>query len=185
MTGASIKVDDRDVKKALRELRRKTKDTLPVMRAIGHAVRDHVDRNFLGQHGPDGKRWDKLSDTTKDRRRGTSYHILRDTGRLANSITSRATKTQAIVGTDVIYAGTQQFGARKGQYGKSTFTQKVKSHSRKSRKGKAHTVKAHSRTMTLPIPWGNIPARPFLPVDGLPKELRDDIMDLLEKHLEV
>ena len=39
-----------------------------------------------------------------------SAKILRDTGRLAGSVNYRASRDQVVVGSNVIYAATQQFG---------------------------------------------------------------------------
>lgn len=64
---------------------------------------------------------------------------LQDTRRLYNSITERSTANSAEVATNVIYAPLQQFGAKQGQFGKS----------------KRNT----------PLPWGNIPAREYFPID--------------------
>jgi phage gpG-like protein len=73
-----------------------------------------------------------------------------------NSLTYRADADSVEVGTNVIYAGTHQFGARQGAFGRT-------------RRGG-------------PIPWGDIPARPFLPTDGLPEEQRREVLDLIREH---
>jgi phage gpG-like protein len=83
---------------------------------------------------------------------------LRDTGILANSISYNVLRKGVEIGTKVRYAGTHQFGARQGQYGRT------------KRGG--------------PIPWGNIPARPFLPTDGLPPEWRSEVLSILSRHLD-
>ena len=64
---------------------------------------------------------------------------------------------------DLKYAGTQQFGAAKGQYGSD-------------RQGR-------------PIPWGDVPQRAYLPVRmrggpvDLPRGTRSEIVDVLSRHL--
>jgi len=62
--------------------------------------------------------------------------ILVDTGKLKASIGYEASPSMVAVGTADIRAGTHQFGAKKGAYGNT---------------GKGH-----------PIPWNDIPARPFI-----------------------
>ena len=59
------------------------------------------------------------------------------------------------VGSTRIYAGTHQFGAQRGAYGTNT-------------KG-------------APIPWGDIPARPFLGVSDADKKT---ILEIINKHLQ-
>lgn len=83
---------------------------------------------------------------------------LSDTGRLKNSINYRLVADGVIVGTNVRYATTMHFGAKRGAFGSKTVT--VKAHTRKSKLGKKYSVKSFGRKMV--IPWGNIPARPFL-----------------------
>lgn len=50
---------------------------------------------------------------------GTGTPILKDTGRLMGSLTADSTKTEAIVGTNVVYAATHQFGRKGGGWGGS------------------------------------------------------------------
>jgi len=64
---------------------------------------------------------------------------LQDTRKMYNSITERSTNTSAELGTNAVQAVLQQFGAPQGAFGKT----------------KRNT----------PIPWGNVPARPFFPMD--------------------
>ena len=69
---------------------------------------------------------------------GRAHHadkVLTESGDLGRCITVRATRDSVEIGSTRIYAGTHQFGARRGQYGAD-------------RAGR-------------PIPWGDIPARPF------------------------
>ncbi|KJR41707.1 phage virion morphogenesis protein, partial [Candidatus Magnetoovum chiemensis] len=61
------------------------------------------------------------------------------------------------IGSNVIYAATHQFGAKKGSFGKTK--------------------------RNAPIPWGNIPARPLLPSDDLPKDDMNDLTDILTEYL--
>lgn len=157
MTGITIEVLDESVIAALTRLRARAQDMLPAMEEIGAAVRTHIDINFRTESDPHGKPWEPLSAVTTDRRRGPSAQILRDTGILANSITYQANKESVEIGTNVIYAGTQQFGAKKGQYGRT-------------KRG-------------APIPWGDIPPRPFMPLGKLPEDLSDDIIDIVERHI--
>ena len=100
---------------------------------------------------PDGLPWKELSAVTLSRRRkaGSGAQILRDTGRLASGITYKVVGGSVELGTNVVYAGTHQYGAKKGGYGRT-------------RKGG-------------PIPWGDIPARPFF---GYNDQDQADVLEL-------
>lgn len=156
MTGITVEVLDESVIAALKRLRARAQDMLPAMEEIGAAVRTHIDLNFRAESDPHGKPWEPLSAVTT-RRRGSSAKILRDDVILANSITYQANKESVEIGTSVIYSGTHQFGAKKGQYGRT-------------KRG-------------APIPWGDIPARPFMPSSKLPDDLSDEIIDIVERHI--
>lgn len=85
----------------------------------------------------------------------SNVKILRDTGRLANSINARVEGGSVLLGTNVTYAITHQQGAKKGQYGRS-------------RRGG-------------PIPWGNVPARPFF---GYSDQDQADVLELLQRYVD-
>lgn len=107
--------------------------------AVAQEIQALVDLCFKAETDPWGRKWAALTDTTMDRRRGSSAQILSDTGVLRGSVFAGPEGTGAVVGTEDIRAGTHQFGAKKGAYG---------------------TMKSGA-----PIPWGDIPARPFMPLD--------------------
>ena len=96
-------------------------------------------RRFQRSQDPDGRVWEKNAESTIKKKKSSKAGT--DTGRLRTSMKGRSTKRTAVVGTNVIYAPTMQFGAKKGEFGKT-------------KRG-------------TPIPWGNIPARRFL---GFSKE---------------
>jgi len=163
MSGVSVTIDDRRVRDALNDMRSRVRNLRPAMDRIGATLADRVRLGFHDGKDPWGQRWQPLRPATVSRRRQGSDKPLRDTGRLMNSISHRATRHSVTIGTDVEYAATHQFGARKGQFGRT-------------RKGS-------------PIPWGNIPARRFMPIDDrgarLPDEWIDDIGMTLRQHIEV
>jgi phage virion morphogenesis protein len=126
----------------------------PALREIGEALAESTRRRFATSTAPDGSRWAPNAQTTylgmlgskdtgKDGRlnkRGSTKVMnkkpLVASGLLADSITWQLTDNGVEIGTNRIYAGTHQFGASRGQYG--------------------------TTSRGAPIPWGNIPARPFL-----------------------
>lgn len=81
--------------------------------------------------------WAGLSAVTLAKRKGGKK--LYQTGQLRNSISTTANKDSVVIGTNDPKAATHQFGAKQGQYGRNQ--------------------------KNVPLPWGNIPARPFLPID--------------------
>lgn len=144
--------------KYLRELRGRGERTLPLMQIIAQDLENSTRLRFTDSRDPNGVPWAPITLAAKlsraRRLASKSGQTLRtmnvaklraflgpaqpllDTRVLANSITSRATNTYAEVGTNKNYAPTHQFGARQGQYGRT-------------KRG-------------APVPWGNVPARPFL-----------------------
>jgi len=87
---------------AFRDLAAAGKDTEPLADKIGGAMVTSVGMRFEAEQAPDGTPWKKT-------RRGGK--ILQDQGNLSDSITHAATKDSVAVGTNLIYAGTHQFGA--------------------------------------------------------------------------
>ena len=107
----------------------------PITRALAGVLADIPERAFANQADPaTGKAWAPLSPTTVARR-GSATPILQVHGALAASIHSEYGPDFAQAGTATVYAPTHQFGAAKGAFGSN-------------RRGR-------------PIPWGDIPARPF------------------------
>lgn len=113
-------------------------DMSPVSRALAGVLADIPERAFADQRDPvTGAPWAKLSPVTVNRR-GSATPILQVSGILAGSIQAESGPDFARVTTNVPYAPTHQFGAKKGQFG---------------------TTKRGA-----PIPWGDIPARRFFGV---------------------
>jgi len=147
----------------LNSLGRRGGDLTHAMDGIGNSLREDVALTFRSQSDPWGTPWSPLSSVTLEKRRdeGKDARILSDTGKLAESFSYIADRTSVEIGTTKVYAGTHQFGAKKGQYGTS--------------KGGG------------PIPWGNVPARPMLPIinnsASLPESWLENIQDIITKHL--
>lgn len=137
-TPIEIRVDDTPVQSVLAAAMQRLADKTPAMRAIAGVLLEETGRNFAAQGRP---AWQPLSPATIARRSKSGHwpgQMLRVSGRLASSITPQYSAVMAAIGTNVKYAATQQFGAAQGQFGRDK-----RNH---------------------PIPWGNIPARPFLPI---------------------
>ena len=158
MAGATLKVKVEgieEVEAALRRLVSAGQDLTPAMRDIGeYLVRTTRDR-FSAEEAPDGTPWAPLSEATKARKRRNAGKILTLDGHLQGQLVYRESADQVEVGSPRIYGGVHQFGAKKGAFG--------------------------STSRGTPIPWGDIPARPFL---GLSDADRDEVRDLLIDYIE-
>ena len=157
MTGARISIDVvgiDDVERRLGRLADAGRDLTPLMADIGeYLVRTTKDR-FRDQEAPDGTPWAPLSESTRRRKKINKDRILTREGYLGGTIAFRASPDEVLVGSNLIYAGTHQFGAEKGAFG--------------------------STSRGSPIPWGDIPARPFL---GLSDADADEIREIVADYL--
>jgi phage gpG-like protein len=162
MFSAGIKIDDSELQKVCAKIIQRGTNKKNGLRTIGAIARESIRYNFRAGGRPN--KWAESKGAAK--RRGQT---LRRSGRLMNSITSTISGESVIVGTNVIYAAVQNYGAKKFSFG--TVVAKVKAHSRKNPAGDIKSgrkklaggvsfVRAHTRKMQLP--WGDIPARPFM-----------------------
>ncbi len=159
----TIEANPAPIVAALEKLSKNYSNMAPVMEIIGDALVSSTMQRFEDSKEPSGRMWDKLSDVTLERRRkkGKDAKPLRDGGYLMNSITRNYGQDWVEVGTPEPYGAFQHFGAKKGAFGKKPF---------KTKKG------------SFSIPWGDVPPRPFL---GLNQEDEEDIMDILQRYLDV
>jgi phage virion morphogenesis protein len=195
MSGFSVTVDDASFKGALNDLSGRLKSLREPMASIGQAIVTASDLSFRAQKDPWGVAWAKLRASTlrqrrKGKRKGRSDQILRDTGRLQNSISYRANRDSVTVGTNVVYAAIHQFGGTiQHPGGKRTLYFKT---------NKAGTevgnrfVKRGQSNFAQDADVGpysiRIPTRAFLPIRpggqvDLPKGLLDDLLDIARDHL--
>ena len=97
-------------------------------------------------------------------------------GGLLGRINYSPRNDRVTVSANKVYATTHHFGAKKGQFG--TVLAQIPAHIRTLASGKKVSVKAHSREMK--VPWGDIPARPFMMVQGEDwDEIRETLLDFL------
>lgn len=169
MTSVKIEIDDRDAKAGLRLVAEAGGDLAPALRSIGAAIVKNTQLRFEAETGPKGVPWKKS-------RRAASQggKTLQDSRRLYASLTSRVVGAGTLeVGTNVAYAAVHQFGA--------TIRPKTSRGTRAS---------GTTKRLKFRIPGGGfrtvasvtIPARPFL---GFTQEDREDVSDILARHLRV
>ncbi len=158
MTDISIEFNDQQVQRALDELIGRVEDPTDVMRQVADVLADATDRAFTDEADPaTGVMWDPLSPVTlalRPEREGAPILNASGANGLRGSIVTDYGKDYAEVGSNRVYAPTHQFGAEQGEFGTT------------QRGG--------------PIPWGDIPARPFL---GIGPEDEQEILDIATRHL--
>lgn len=155
----TLKVDDTDVKKALKELQARSRNTTSAMAGIASVMLASVEDNFRAEGRP---RWAALKASTLAARAkaGKQGKILQRTSHLARSITPFHSRTIAGVGTNIPYAAAMNNGVK-------AHHKKVKSTSKKS-KGKAR--KQHP----------GVVARPFMTLSNTAKS---DMIQIMLLHI--
>jgi phage virion morphogenesis protein len=178
MAGSLIRVEvkDQGVRDALERLLRDVRHPERALKEIGEVLTESTIQRFATETDPDGQRWAENSDLTllrhlergkgvykkdgrlsaKGAKRIGAKKILTDGGFLGDSIHPQlgADGQSVEVGTDLVYGAAHQFGMPQGYAGRDT-----RNH---------------------PIPWGDIPARPFL---GISADDRARILEILEDSL--
>lgn len=110
-------------------------------------------QTFRDQKDIDGNAWAPIKEQTKKRKK--SSKILVQDGLLSSKMWgTNHGEDFAEVGSGAIYAAVHQFGAKKGEFG--------------------------NMKSGRPIPWGDIPARPFL---GWNDDLMDTTADVLKNFI--
>ncbi len=162
-----VELKDEAITQALERLHRHLTDLSPVMSAIGQIMIEGTRQRFLEGVSPEGEAWAPKSPVTIEayKRRGQSVDFRPLFGPspsgagLFGTIDMQAGRDYVEVGSNKIYAAVMQFGARKGAFG------------------------ATSRGS--PIPWGDIPARPYLGISETDREnILAEIDDWLQRAAE-
>jgi phage gpG-like protein len=133
----NIEIDDREVNAALSRLSRRVSDMLPAMHQIGQALMEGSRERIAQGRDWTGAPFAPNSPVTLARKRGSRPLI--DSGEfVSDRLHYQASRDAVVVGSSAKQARMLQFGAAKGQFGLD----------RRGRK----------------VPWGDVPARRFLPV---------------------
>lgn len=150
-----IEVDNKTVLDALNRLRQSAARPAPVLLEIGEKLLESTKARFEAQTAPDGSRWAPNAPVTLARKKG-NRPLIGETGTLMDQINYQLINESTLeLGSPTIYAATQQFGARQGQFGRTR--------------------------RNAPIPWGDIPARPFI---GISESDGETILNLVTKYLQ-
>ncbi|WP_299370440.1 phage virion morphogenesis protein [uncultured Tateyamaria sp.] len=129
-------------------------DLTPLMEQLGQLMVVQTKKNFDAGTAPDGTPWAPKSETTKEayRRRQAKGSVAVVSDRpligpnkmLSTQITFEATSDTMDWGSNMVYAAVMQLGAAKGAFGTKSGIDK------------------NGRAFAMAIPWGHIPARPYL-----------------------
>ncbi len=156
----TIELKDAEVSRMLARLAASMSDLTPVMQEIGEQLVFETGQRFNQGVSPEGAAWAPKAETTLEAysRRGDKVDfrpLFGPSGRLHSTIDYRAGADFVEVGSGAIYAAVMQFGAAKGAFG--------------------------ADSAGHPIPWGTIPARPFI---GLSEIDRGNIIATVNEWIE-
>jgi phage gpG-like protein len=154
-----IEVDDREVRLSLEELRRRTSNMKQAMHTIGQALMEGSRDRILSGRDWTGRPFAPNSPVTLARKKGNKPLIDERTF-VHSRLFYEASADSVIVGASADQAAVLQFGAKKGAFG---------------------ATKRGSK-----IPWGDIPARRYFPVQEggqLDDAARSLILDAIRAHL--
>lgn len=154
-----IKVNDAAVHNALDNLHARTRDMTPAMKDIGERLLDGTKRRFVRGADWNGTAWAPNAPATLARKK-SGWVLVGETKALFATINYRSSANAVSLGSPMEYAAAQHFGALRGAFGR--------------------TVKG------APIPWGNIPPRPFLPVNrdkSITAPAREIVLAVIRKYL--
>ena len=162
----TINIKNDRITPALEKLARQMGDMSNVMNDIGQALVASSEKRMDEGVSPDGTPFAPRSPVTVRAyvKRGISFRgVLHKSGKLRQSLFHTYGPEHVEIGTVEPYAAVMQFGAQQGQFGAFIGKDKL---------GRDHF---HS------IPWGNIPARPFLGISPLDET---NILDILAEWAE-
>ncbi|HND12313.1 MAG TPA: phage virion morphogenesis protein [Pseudomonadota bacterium] len=160
----TVQVEHDSVSAVVAAIRRKFDDLTPAMKAVAGLLEDKTAQNFDAESGPLGK-WPAIKRPKNHRR--IHPRILRDTGRLVASVTTRHTSSTAEIGSNVVYAAIHHFG---GEIAVASRSQQLFFHrSRSGDVGRLFVSKKRSnfaQWATIGAHTIRIHPRPYLPFFG-------------------
>jgi len=116
MSGVSIKIDDREVRKLLGGILKRIGNPGPAMKILGAIVRTSIVRNF--EKGGRPEKWQALSPETLKKKKGTA--ILREQDGLMGSVNYKPFNDKVVISANKIYAAIHHFGGKAGRGKKVT-----------------------------------------------------------------
>lgn len=174
-----IELTDRSALDYLHGFSERAMNLRPVLLEIGEDMTESSKRRFETTTAPDGTAWAPNSALTLERysanfaRKKDGDFTKRSAAKLAGKKPGTG-ETRALgttinyqlqgddgvaIGSPMIYAGTFHYGAKSGEFGFGFYV---------------------TREGSFPLPWGDIPARPFL---GASDDDKANIVDLVHTYL--
>lgn len=174
-----IELTDRSGLDYLHGLVARAKNMRPVLLEIGEDMAESTKQRFSTATSPDGTAWAPNSAVTLARyssmfaRKKDGELTKRSAAKLANkkpgtgetralgtTINYQVQGAEAVaIGSPMVYAGTFHYGAKSGEFGFGVYL---------------------TREGSYPLPWGDIPARPFL---GASEDDKANIVSLVRSYL--
>ena len=161
MSGAFISCvpDTTQAVAGLEAIEERLRSPRPAWIRTGSHMVASVQENFEDGGRPD--KWPANSALTLLRKKSKRILVERGfAGGLLGSINAQVRDDGVAVGTNLVYGAAHQFGMERGYAG--VYSVLVKAYERKTKKWGTVKVAVHRRLQQ--IPWGDIPARPFLVV---------------------
>jgi phage virion morphogenesis protein len=163
----TVQINEDEITQALDRVALALTDMTPLMQDIGELMVDSTRENFKDGTDPDGTPWAPKSAATLDayRRRGDGQPtrpLIGPTRTLSTTINAEPSADRVAWGSNVIQAAVMQFGAQAGEFGARIGRDK------------------NGRDFMMSIPWGDIPARPYL---GVGQNDIDAIVATVEEYL--
>jgi phage gpG-like protein len=181
MTTFTIKVDDAAVRAKLAELAQKFDNLQPILQDIGEGIVERAEARFQTSTGPDGQRWAPNSAATLMALVGATRKVEANVGK----------------GGDLNARGLRAVGSKKPLIGLTGIQGSLRTSLNPTATRSELTVSSSAayaaiqqfggKKSQFPNLWGDIPARPFLPVraDGtLYPADQAQVMDLLNAYFE-
>lgn len=154
MAGITITLDDSQFSRWLHTALRSLNNPADALMEIGEVLTQSTQNRFGTKKTPDGSGWAPNSPVTIAIK-GHGSQLRGKSKALGDTIHYQMDGAQAVqVGSNMVYAAVQQFGQPKGASGRT-------------RRG-------------APIPWGDIPPRPFV---GVSQEDEARIMEIMTDYL--
>lgn len=168
-------ISDAELNAWLDRLRDFAHDPSPALLEIGEELVDSTLRRFVDSVAPDGSHWAPNSLLTIMRSgQGNAKKPLIGAGKaLSTQINYAVSGDSVTIGSPMKYAAVQQHGARMGEFGRY-YQLFRRQYAEDDFRRHAGSQKGH------PIPWANIPARPFL---GVSKRDRDMIERIVADYI--
>lgn len=167
-----VEINDDDITLALQRLGAALEDMQPLMQDLGELLVERTQENFRTGQSPDGVAWAPKSMATMEayrRREAKGLNgpvpvnpLIGPSKSLSTTISYQADTSSVDWGSNMIYAAVMQLGAKAGEFG--------------ARIGR----NSLGRDYIMSIPWGDIPARPYL---GIGDEDRPLILAEIEDYL--